>query len=256
MPDEQQNKGNNKKPWCENILIMLPLIVFLFSISTFIFKEIDCRNTEILNAYNDFENILQRMISLPKESFELTQKYHNELAALNELHTINELENALLLNQAGHLLNKIPHGFITSYEYIVVGTFYYYNQQYVESIDMFDKAISYRKPIQIIVRAMLMKSLALVNINYTKGNKYFNQTLKYIEKEGRLNNLSDRQMNSIYANCEMKWAGEALKLNKVEDAQNHLNLAKKYSYKIKNIYSSQDPFVAQIDYVQNLIDNR
>ena len=253
MTENCTDKNDIKKPWHQNLLIMLPLIVYIFSIISFIFKEIEFQNEQNINDYNNLGIILQKLIVLPRENFDLMQKYKNDPTLSSEVSGSLRIENGLLLNQANTILKRIPPKFVTPYDYYIVGHFYFLNQQYPESINMLNKAISYREPLEIVIRSMLVKSIALAFIDYHKGNEYFGQTIEYLKIIGHENKTLDYCYPQItYA--ETRWTNLEIMLGHYEKAQKHLNIAKSYYAKINKFSGQQDSLKPTLIFLQDLIN--
>jgi tetratricopeptide (TPR) repeat protein len=111
-----------RKPWFKNISTLISIIALFFSFGTTFVSYQRIQNQDIQNARAELRNLLQRIVSFPRENIEITKKYEkidpNAMAIIGS--SINQ-ENTLLARQATEIANKIPSKYISATEYYSIG---------------------------------------------------------------------------------------------------------------------------------------
>lgn len=109
-------------PWYRNGPIIVSMLALLFSFGTTYVSNERIESQDLLAKKSELRGMLQQLGDLPKENFELIQKYENNPNALAFLGGQLNQENSLLTSQAEHLLSTLPLGAVSAIEAYSVGT--------------------------------------------------------------------------------------------------------------------------------------
>jgi tetratricopeptide (TPR) repeat protein len=108
------------KPWYKQAATLISVLALLFSFGTTYVSDRRTDAQDIHNSRTELRALLQRMAVLPKENFEITQKYAGNAVAQNLLSAYLNQENALLSRQAAEIAKKLPKDKVSATEYYAV----------------------------------------------------------------------------------------------------------------------------------------
>jgi hypothetical protein len=114
-------KGSS--PWYRNIPVVVSMVVavlaFVFSLVTTILSDRRIEQEEKHQTRVELRSLIQRLISIPTENFQLERKYANDPAARAFLEPKLRAESVVLTTQAADLIDQLP-GELTASEYEAV----------------------------------------------------------------------------------------------------------------------------------------
>lgn len=116
----QKTALEQTRPWYKQAPTLISILALLFSFGTTFVSERRTTAQEIHNSRIELRALLQRMAALPKENFEITQKYAQDPAAESLLAGYLNQENALLSRQAAEIAKKLPQDRVSATEYYAV----------------------------------------------------------------------------------------------------------------------------------------
>jgi tetratricopeptide (TPR) repeat protein len=104
-------------PWYKSVSTIISILALSFSFGTtyLSYKKETAENIHSLKA--ELRSILQRLAALPKDNFDLFQKYAHDPSGVNFLSGYINQENALLGRQAVEILSRLPTDRISATEY-------------------------------------------------------------------------------------------------------------------------------------------
>jgi tetratricopeptide (TPR) repeat protein len=108
------------KPWYKQASTLLSILALLFSFGTTYVSDRRTSAQDVENSRAELRALLQRMAALPKENFEITQKYPENAAAQNVLSGYLNQENAFLSRQAAEIAKKLPKDRVSATEYYAI----------------------------------------------------------------------------------------------------------------------------------------
>ena len=118
VTDLRVSIGKAEGPWYTKPATWISILALVVTIANSIFTSTQQHNEDVRSNRRDVRAIIQRLIKLPIENFELMERNKNNPSgqALNSM--INQ-ENVLLANQAAELIERFPSSF-DSPEYFAI----------------------------------------------------------------------------------------------------------------------------------------
>jgi hypothetical protein len=107
------------KPWYQQAPSIVAVLALVFSlITTYLSYDRD-RRLDRQADRTELRSLIQRLTALPRENFELVQKYKDEPAAAVQFSGFILNENLILTNQAVDIIRRIP-GLVSASEALAV----------------------------------------------------------------------------------------------------------------------------------------
>jgi len=110
-----------KTPWYKNIPVILSILALVFSFGTTYVSNERVKSQDLQALKSELRGMLQQLTDLPKENFELTQKYTTDPGAIAFIGGQLNQENSLLSSQAASLIAKLPIEEVSAIEAYSVG---------------------------------------------------------------------------------------------------------------------------------------
>lgn len=116
----QPAQTTNARPWNRQASVLLAVLALAFSMMATWFGEQRAGERDESAARVELSQIIQRLVSLPKENAELQKLYAGDPAMLNALSAMVATENDVLTRQASDVIKRIPDR-VSGSEYFAVG---------------------------------------------------------------------------------------------------------------------------------------
>jgi hypothetical protein len=104
----------------DTLTVLVSVFALLFSFGTTYFASKRDKKQDIKNLRSDLRSILQRLASLPKENFELSQNFAANPQAIASLSSSIAQENALLARQAAEIARNLSADKVSSTEHYCI----------------------------------------------------------------------------------------------------------------------------------------
>jgi hypothetical protein len=115
-----EKRQSEKKPWFKDASTIIALAAFVFSFGTTIFSYKRASDENIHNLKTELRTILQRLVALPKENIEASQKYKISPDIVGSFSGLINQENLLLTKQAGEIIGQLPLNQVSATDFITV----------------------------------------------------------------------------------------------------------------------------------------
>jgi len=113
---------SQRAPWYKNVPTAISILALVFSFGTTYVSYKRTEAQDIQNTRVELRGLLQRLSSLPRDTFEITKKYPNDPSAIATLGGYFNQENTLLSRQAAELARKLPRSYVSATEYFAVAS--------------------------------------------------------------------------------------------------------------------------------------
>jgi tetratricopeptide (TPR) repeat protein len=108
------------QPWYKNITTLISVAALVFSLGTTVVAGWHTKDQDTHNLRTELRGILQQLAALPKDNFELSQKYKDDPATFSSLSGLINQQNLILARQADEILRRLPNDQISAEDYISV----------------------------------------------------------------------------------------------------------------------------------------
>jgi tetratricopeptide (TPR) repeat protein len=223
----------SRGPWYKQVPVVTPLVIaglaLIFSMATtFIAERRVAREEEHSNRV-ELRELIQRLIALPKENFELTQKYRDNPSAAGLLSSLINTESLVLGAQAADLISKLP-GDLTLTEYFAVAYSLSQSGQSETSQQILAQGLEAAKanPDQDLpgLLALLRQegSTLFSTERASEGRGFYRQALSVVNQSSS----SSQYVANVNGYTEYVWANAELSIGECDEARQHVAAAQRY----------------------------
>lgn len=229
---EINNKRDKNKSWTNISSNIIAMIALLFSFGTTFFSYNRMNEQDIHNTKNELNSILEKLSSLPKENYELMNRYKYNPIATSKLSGYIMQENIILANQAYDIIKKLPENIITGTEYYAVADAFVCIPDYDKAISLYKKAIF--KINDITTEIAIHRSYA--NVLYQNGKIEEGRTEYDLANATFIiyNNYSFTFKTICYIQTEICWASSEISIGNKIEALRHISKANQYLKQLPN----------------------
>ena len=188
----------------DTVTVLVSVFALLFSFGTTYFSSKRDKKQDIKNLRSDLRSILQRLASLPKENFELSQNYAANPQAIAALSSSIAQENALLARQAAEIARNLPAGKVSSTEHYCIALALqncFNNEQAIEFLERGLKvADDFNDEIALL---RVYGNLLFITGQYEAGRAKYLESLNVFAKYKGYNDYTQK---STHIWTELAWA--------------------------------------------------
>lgn len=228
----QINILKQNKPWYKNIPIILSIMALLFSFGTTYVSNNRIARQETHGLKAELRTLLQRMATLPKDNFELNQKYLDDHQAISFIGSLINQENTILVNQAVEIAHKLPTEQITSIEYYSLANALQSAYRIDEAEEFFKLAIETATDFNSEIGAIrTYANLLFLKNKISEGRKMYEVALAIFTK---YDDFDEFTKSSTHIITELSWATAEANVGMQNNINQHL-------IKAEEIVSSMAP---------------
>ena len=211
-----------------NVTTLVAFCALLVSLVTTTISYLHTKEQDIQNQKTELRALLQRMISLPKENYNvLNLSNENPNMSANISSLINQ-ENVLLYNQAVNLINSIPQNRISAIECYTLASCLANSGNYYEALEFIKKALEKVSDFETeLGAARTYAQLLFRTSEYENGRIQFEKTLTLFDKY-KNRHINEFHKLSCNIKTELGWAYEEAESYNFDKIMLHINNAKKY----------------------------
>jgi tetratricopeptide (TPR) repeat protein len=210
----------------DTVTVLVSVFALLFSFGTTYFSSKRDKAQDIKNLRSDLRSLLQRLASLPKENFELSQNYAANPQAIATLSSSIAQENALLARQAAEIARLLPANKVSSTEHYCIALALqncFNNDQAVEFLERGLKvADDFNDEIALI---RVYANMLFITGQIEAGRAKYTQSLNIFSKYKGYNDYTQR---STHVWTELAWAASEAGCGFKDLANQHIASAKSY----------------------------
>jgi hypothetical protein len=191
-------------PWYRSIPTLVSAVALFFSFGTTYvsFQRTASQDIHALRA--ELRGILQRLASLPKDNFELTQKYQQNPGAVRFLSGYINQENSLLARQANEIVKRLPREHVSAMELLAIGHALQNSYNLEAAQTLIVQAVEGSKELNDEVAALR----AHASMQFTVGKPAEGRTIyqKALSVFSRYPNYDQFVQTSTHVWTELQWA--------------------------------------------------
>jgi hypothetical protein len=225
-------KGSS--PWYRNIPVVVSMVVavlaFVFSLVTTVLSDRRIDKEEKHQTRVELRGLIQRLITIPTENFQLERKYTNDPAARAFLAPKLRAESNVLATQAADLIDQLP-GELTASEYEAVAYADFQAGVPGAGLKLVRTGIEATKgdieedPPGFLALLRLQGQLFFAEGNLQRGRQSFSRAMKIFE-------LYDEPSRFIKVttsgSTQIGWASTEINAGQCLEGQRHIAAARRY----------------------------
>jgi hypothetical protein len=219
-----------KGRWYKNLPTWISILALLLSFGVAYFSYVRAKAQDVQNTKVELRGLLQRLSVLPREYYEITQKYSNDPSMLGAVQSNFNEENAFLSLQAAELARKLPRSSVSATEWYSIGVALKRDLNYEAAKEFLGYAIESAKSFSektAVLRANA--SLLFVMGMSGPGRVEYQKALNiFSEFEG----YDDYTKNTTHLQTCIHWAYSELYAGFKDEANQILTKAESYLSKI------------------------
>ena len=191
--------------WHRHILGIISAMAALVSVIGSAVSVYTARQGELQAAHAEVREIVQKLGRLPREQFELQQRFATNTAAMSSVSGLINSENKVLAKRGHELIKRIP-GLVSAAERIYIGNALLASSLYEEARVQFQAAVQDGTELEDLVTARRF----LAQVHYTLGAPELGQVEMATAKrevEGRIQSgYSMAHGEFLNVGTEVRWA--------------------------------------------------
>jgi hypothetical protein len=235
----QVSNSEKARPWFRQASVMISLLALVFSVAATVYSTQQAQRTEMSNARDRLGQLVQQLLTLPKENAELAVTYKDNPAVARQLVVINTTQMSILARQAADIIHRIP-GQVSANEYFGVGwaLFQSGNQDLAQTV--------YEEGLAVAVdwntRTQMLQSYGELLMTKGELNKGREQMQAALEAN---DDRPESQRVSGDATIEVYWAAVEKRLRECDAAEEHVGRARADAGRMP-VGAARDSVLAQI----------
>ncbi len=127
------------KPWYRQASTLIAILALVFSFGTTFVSYTRTKEMDRHAALVELRSLMQRIVAIPRESFELTNEYEGRPIEASQMAGFINNENLILTQQAVAILNQIPD-LVSGADYYAIGQGFLSSGENDAAIDLFEHA--------------------------------------------------------------------------------------------------------------------
>lgn len=212
-----------KKKWYNNPTIIISIFALLLSIGSAVISYKQFQEQNLRNLKSELREILQRIITLNKENTEIMDNNPKRFRLYSSL--LSE-ENVLMLDQALGIVKDLPKESICATEYFTLSKALFNAYRLEDALKYAWIMLEVSKDTHTKVTGYRWCAQQLFYMEkFERGRKEYEKAIKVILKETYPNHIK----NLSNSETEYNWAISEANASFFENAQKHLEKAKKYT---------------------------
>ena len=165
----QISLSEEMKPWFKQASTIVAVIALIFSFGTTFVSYQRTNQLDINSDRKELREILNRLSTLPIESFNYSIQFANNNSALNTINSFIANEQSYLAQQAAELATRIPENLITAQEYTNIAHAML-NQMWMDrAIEFYETAV--KKATDFNTENSALRSLSMALFQSDKPDK-------------------------------------------------------------------------------------
>lgn len=212
-----EEKLEDEKPWYRTMGGAISVAAFVLSIVSSMYSCQRDVDQERQQARASLNTLSQRLLALPKENFELTQKYKNDGNALATLSPLLNAENITLVNTMKDLVTRFPD-VVTDNDKFVLASSLVNSTRIPEAVKMYGELAQTANDPNVAVAAdRNLGFYFLANGQPEAGRRYFEDAIAIFEGKFKSEDPFMKASSNIYT--YLMWAKSELWVRHCSEAE-------------------------------------
>ncbi len=225
------------KPWYKQAATLIATIALVFSFGTTFVSYYRTVQQDKHDAQVELRSLIQRIITLPRENFEVLQKYKAHPLEANKMSGFLNNESLLLSQQAAAIAEQIPE-LVSGAEYYAIGQGLIASGVVERGVELIEKAARQATTAAAAVAAYRSLGIAAYNNGQAeRGKKAWLAALDIFKN--RFPNASPIYQHFVHAQTLIRWAQVESLMGECESAKGHQEDAIKYFRSLPKTGSEQ-----------------
>jgi tetratricopeptide (TPR) repeat protein len=238
----QAADAEKARPWFRQASVLISFLALLFSVGATVYSTQQAQRTEMSNARDRLGQLVQQLLTLPKENTELAVTYADNPAVARQLVVINQTQMSILARQAADIIHRIP-GHVSADEYFGVGWALHQSGNPDLALVVYEEGLDVAE--EWSTRTQMLQSygeLLMSQGELDSGRRQIQAAMEANDDRPELQRLSGD------ATIEAYWASIEKRLEQCGEARDHVGRARVAAARL-SAGSVRDSVVAQIDAV-------
>ena len=239
------------KPWYKQASTLIAILALAFSFGTTFVSYYRTAQLDKHAAQVELRSLMQRIVALPRENFEVFQKYKTHPLEANQMAGFINNENLVLTQQAATILDKIPD-LVSGAEYYAIGQGLISSGIVERGIELFEKAALRATTAATAVAAYRSLGAAAYNSGqFETGQRAWRAALGIFKT--RFPNAPQVFQNFTHAQTMTRWAQVESAVGECEAANGHLRDARQYLRALPK--AGSEPILREIQQTEVFVSN-
>ena len=238
----QAANAEKARPWFRQASVLISFLALLFSVGATVYSTQQAQRTEMSNARDRLGELIQQLLTLPKENSELAVTYADNPAVARQLVVINQTQMSILAGQAADIIHRIP-GHVSADEYFGVGWALHQSGNPDLAQAVYEDGLGVAE--EWSTRTQMLQSygeLLMAQGELDRGRDQMQAAMEANDDRPELQRLSGD------ATIEVYWASIEKRLEECDEARDHVGRARGLADRM-SAGSLRDSVVAQINAV-------
>ncbi len=213
-----------------NVATIVSVTALLFSFGTTYVSYTRTASQDIHALRAELRAILQRLVALPKDNFEVNQKYKEDPGAIDFLGGYHNQENSLLARQAAEIVSRLPKDQVSASEFYTVAMAlqFSYNFERAQAFAIQAIEAATQRDLNDEVAALRMSgNLFFVSGKPEQGRVVYQKALNIFSGYP---GLTDGFVIAVtHVATELNWAGSEASIGSIDLANQHIASAERYA---------------------------
>jgi tetratricopeptide (TPR) repeat protein len=213
-----------EKPWYRSLAALFTALGAVVSVAGSLFSLYNARQNELQQHHAELRDIVQKLGRLPRENFELMQKFAANQQASNAIAGLINFENQLLTRRAADLIGRIP-AMVSPGERIYIANAMLNASRFQEARREFEIAARDGRDAEDVVTAYRsLAQIGYVTGDVAMGRENFRLAREAIKTRVAAGyNVTHGQF--LDAGTEIRWAQLEASVNNCAGFQEHIRAA-------------------------------
>lgn len=214
------------KPWYKQAATLIAALALVFSFGTTVVSYVRIGQQDRHQAQVELRTLIQKLLSLSKDGFLLSDKYRDDPIALNAISSHMNAENIILSNQALSLASKIPD-LVTSAEYYSVANAFANSGNLSMAEALYLEAANRASDPTALTGALRSLGLLAYNVgDIEKGRRYYHEAMEVFSE--RLSDAPLSFQHYTHFHTKINWARAEVSVGNCKMAEAHAKDAKRF----------------------------
>jgi tetratricopeptide (TPR) repeat protein len=216
----QTGFAEKRQPWYRQASVLIAVAALALSFTTTFYSEQRTREQDVRTARVELSQLIQRLTALPKENFELRQKYSTNPFAVTTLSGSLNSENIVLAKRAAEIIETLPSEKVSAVECYAVAQALNLAGLYDRTIRLLERGLRVADDATDLSTLLRTYGQLLFATNDLAGARAkYEEALHVFE---RFPTRVSHFVESSYAFTELTWAGSELGARQCPEANLHL----------------------------------
>jgi tetratricopeptide (TPR) repeat protein len=216
----QAGNAEKARPWFRQASVLISFLALIFSVAATVYSTQQAQRTEVSNARDRLGQLVQQLLTLPKENAELALTHAESPATARQLVIINQTQMSILARQAADIIHRIPEH-VSADEYFGVGWALYHSGNPDLAQDVYEEGLAIAE--EWSTRTQMLQAYGEVLM--TEGQLDLGREQMQAAMDANDDRPEPQRLTGD-ATIEVYWASLEKRLQQCREAEDHIDRAR------------------------------